>query len=292
MKVFITGGTGYIGQATITALRASGHDVVALARSDQAAQRLELLGAEPVAGDLADTDTLRDAAEHADAAIHLAQDYTTDTAAADLGAATAIQRGLVSRPYVHTGGAWVYGNTNGVVDETAPQSPPPLTSWRPGNEQRVLARAADGGHPVLVIPGTVYGRGGGLITAFLGNPARTGAAHYIGAGDNYWTVVHVDDLAELYVAALSAPAGAAYIGVDDTQSPTMRQIAEAVSIGANRPGTASSVTLEQARQEFGPFADAFSLSQRLTAARARQELNWTPQRHDALSEFAGAGASR
>jgi nucleoside-diphosphate-sugar epimerase len=292
MKVFITGGTGYIGQATITALRASGHDVVALARSDQAAQRLELLGAEAVAGDLADTDTLRDAAEHADAAIHLAQDYTTDTAAADLGAAMAIQRGLGSRPYVHTGGAWVYGNTNGVVDETAPQSPPPLTSWRPGNEQRVLARAADGGHPVLVIPGTVYGRGGGLIAAFLGTAARTGSAHYIGAGDNYWTVVHVDDLAELYVAALSAPAGAAYIGVDDTQSPTMRQIAEAVSIGANRPGTASSVTLEQARQEFGPFADAFSLSQRLTAARARQELNWTPQHHDALSEFAGAGASR
>lgn len=290
MKVFITGGTGYIGQATITALRAHGHDVVALARSDHAAQRLELLGAETVAGGLADTDTLRATAERADAAIHLAQDYTADTAAADLGAATAIQHGLGSRPYVHTGGAWVYGNTSGVVDETAPQSPPPLTSWRPGNERRVLARAADGGHPVLVVPGTVYGRGGGLITAFLGNPARTGAAHYIGAGDNYWTVVHVDDLAELYVAALSAPAGAAYIGVDDTQSPTMRQIAEAVSIGANRPGTASSVTLEQARQEFGPFADAFSLSQRLTAARARQELNWTPQHHDALSEFASAGS--
>jgi nucleoside-diphosphate-sugar epimerase len=208
MKVFITGGTGYIGQATITALRAHGHDVVALARSHPAAQRLELLGAEAVAGDLADTDTLRNTAEHADAAIHLAQDYTTSAAAADLGAATAIQHGLGSRPYVHTGGAWVYGNTIGVVDETAPQSPPPITSWRPDNEKRVLARAADGGHPVLVIPGTVYGHGGGLITAFLANPARTAAAHYIGAGDNYWTVVHVDDLAELYVAALSAPAGA------------------------------------------------------------------------------------
>lgn len=290
MKVFITGGTGYIGQATITALRAHGHDVVALARSRRAAQRLELLGAETVAGDLADTDTLRNTAEHADAAIHLAQDYTTSAATADLGAATAIQHGLGSRPYVHTGGAWVYGNTIGVVDETAPQSPPPLTSWRPDNEKRVLARAVDGGHPVLVMPGTVYGHGGGLITEFLAKPAHTGAAHYIGAGDNYWTVVHVDDLSELYVAALSAPAGAAYIGVDDTQSPTMRQIAEAVSIGANWPGTAASVTLEHARQEFGPFADAFTLSQRLTAARARHELNWTPQHHDALSEFASAAA--
>lgn len=70
----------------------------------------------------------------------------------------------------------------------------------------------------------------------------------------------------------------------------MRQIAEAVSIGANRPGTAASVTLEQARQEFGPFADAFALSQRLTAACARHELNWTPQHHDALSEFASAAS--
>jgi hypothetical protein len=62
-------------------------------------------------------------------------------ATADLGAATAIQHGLGSRPYVH---------------KTAPQSPPPLTSWRPDNEKRVLARAADAGHPVLVMPGTVY----------------------------------------------------------------------------------------------------------------------------------------
>jgi len=66
------------------------------------------------------------------------------------------------------------------------------------------------------------------------------------------------------------------------------KVAEPVSIGASRPGTARSVTLEQARREFGPFADAFALSQRLTAARARNELNWTPQHHDALSEFASA----
>jgi len=98
-----------------------------------------------VAGDLTDTDALRNTAERADAAIHLAQDYSPSTATADLGAATAIQHGLGSRPYVHTGGAWVYGNTIGVVDETAPQSPPPITSWRPDNERRVLARAADGG---------------------------------------------------------------------------------------------------------------------------------------------------
>ena len=285
MKVLVTGGSGYVGQATIRALWAHGHQVVALARSDDAARRVESLGAVPVRGGLTDAALLRGAAEKTDAAIHLAQDYGPDTATVDLAAATAIQDGLGSRPYVHTGGAWVYGNTTRFVDETAPQSPPPITAWRADNEKRVLARATTGGHPVLVMPGVVYGYSGGLIGEFLGKPASTGSAHYIGGGENRWAMVHVDDIAELYVAALSAPAGSVYAGVDDTQSPTMRQIAEAVSIAAGRPDTASSITMGQAAKEFGPLADAFALDQRLSAARARRELNWTAADRDILAEL-------
>jgi nucleoside-diphosphate-sugar epimerase len=99
-------------------------------------------------------------------------------------------------------------------------------------------------------------------------------------------MVHVDDVAELYVAALSAPAGGVYAGVDDTQSPTMRQVAEAVSVAAGRPGTATSITIGQAREEFGPLADAFALDQRISAARARRELNWAPDDRDILAELA------
>ena len=285
MKVLVTGGSGYLGQATIRALPAHGHQAVALVRSDDAARRVESLGAVSVRGGLTDTAVLRGAAEDADAAIHLAQDYGPDTAAVDLAAATAIQDGLGSRPYVHTGGVWVYGNTTRFVDETAPQSPPPITAWRADNEKRVLARAATGGHPVLVMPGVVYGYGGGLIGEFLGKPAAAGSAHYIDSGENRWAMVHVDDVAELYVAALSAPAGSVYAGVDDTQSPTMRQIAEAVSIAAGRPGTASSITIRRAREEFGPLADAFALDQRMSAAHARRELNWAPADRDILAEL-------
>ena len=285
MKVLVTGGSGYIGQATIRALQAHGHQAVALARSDDAARRVESIGAVPVRGGLTDTEVLRSAAEDADAAIHLAQDYGPDTAAVDLAAATAMQDGLGPRPYVHTGGVWVYGDTDRIVDETAPQSPPPVTAWRADNEKQVLARAAQGGHPVLVMPGVVYGHGGGLIGEFLGKPARTGSAHFISSGENRWAMVHIDDIAELYVAALSAPAGGVYAGVDETQSPTMREIAEAVSNAAGRPGTASSITMGQARQEFGPLADAFALDQRLTSARARRELHWAPADRDILTEL-------
>jgi hypothetical protein len=65
----------------------------------------------------------------------------------------------------------------------------------------------------------------------------------------------------------------------------MRQIAEAVSIAAGRPDTASSITMGQAAKEFGPLADAFALDQRLSAARARRELNWTAADRDILAEL-------
>jgi nucleoside-diphosphate-sugar epimerase len=289
MKVLITGGSGYLGQATIRALQRHRHQAVALARSDDADRVVTDLGATVVRGGLTDLDVLHKTAIDVDAAIHLAQDYGPETAGVDLRAATAIQDGLGSRPYVHTGGVWVYGNTDGVVDETAPQAPPPITAWRGDNERRILQRTGGGGHPVLVMPAVVYGHDGGLIGRFFGAPAHAGAAHYVGAGDNRWAVVHVDDIAELYVVALASPAGGVYAGVDDSQSPTMRQIAEAVSFAAGQPGTASSITMEQARHEFGPLADAFALDQRVTAARARQQLGWKPAARDVLAELATGG---
>ncbi len=292
MKVLITGGSGYLGQATIRALQRHGHQAVALARSDDADRVVTDLGATVVRGDLTDLDVLHKTAVDVDAAIHLAQDYGPETAGVDLRAATAIQDGLGSRPYVHTGGVWVYGNTQGVVNETAPQAPPPVTAWRGANERRILERAGGGGHPILVMPGVVYGHGGGLIGRFIGAPGRAGAAHYIGAGDNRWAVVHVEDIAELYVAALASPAGGVYAGVDDSQSPTMREIAEAVSVAAGQSGTASSITMEQARHEFGPLADAFALDQRVTAAHAHRVLGWTPAARDVLAELATDRARR
>jgi nucleoside-diphosphate-sugar epimerase len=52
MRVFITGGSGFVGTATIERLRGDGHDVVALVRSDASAERVRQLGAEPLRGDL------------------------------------------------------------------------------------------------------------------------------------------------------------------------------------------------------------------------------------------------
>ena len=56
MKVFLTGATGAVGPATVRGLLERGHEVRAVARSDEKAATLRALGAEPVAVDLFDPD--------------------------------------------------------------------------------------------------------------------------------------------------------------------------------------------------------------------------------------------
>jgi nucleoside-diphosphate-sugar epimerase len=276
MKVFITGGSGYIGQATIRVLRREGHEVDALARSASSANAVSALGAAAVQGDLRDLDVLERAAGAADAVIHLAQDHGAESADVDRAAAGALQAGAGSRPYLHTSGVWIYGNTDGVVDEDAPFSPPPIVAWRLENEKRVLAHLRHGGHPVVVMPGVVYGNAQGLIENFMLAPAREdGSVAYIGDGAQHWPLVHVLDIAELYVLALQAPAGTRWAGVT-TSAYSMRDVAEAVSFAAGVPGQTRSVTLDEARETIDGLADAFAQDQQISGDRARRELGWKP----------------
>lgn len=283
MRVFVTGGSGYIGRSLIPALTRHGHQVTALARSDSAASAVTELGATAVRGDLAGTDALRGYAAEADAAIHLG---AASSPHEDLASARALLEGLGdSGVYVHTGGVWVYGNTDGVVDEDAPQNPPAITSWRAANEHEVLAA---GGR--LVMPGLVYGHRGSLTRTFYTDPGRrNGAVPVIGSGTNHWALVHVDDIADLYARALNAAPGAVYAGVADQNVPQL-DIARALSEAAGCPGSLEHLTLEAALDQMGPIAEAFALDQQMTGARARRELGWKPTHTDPLGELAKESA--
>ena len=71
MTVFVTGATGYIGTAVVQALQAEGHDVNGLARSPEAAAKLEAAGVEVVWGALTELSVLSRGARAADGVIHL-----------------------------------------------------------------------------------------------------------------------------------------------------------------------------------------------------------------------------
>ena len=282
--VFVTGGSGYIGRALLAELVGRGDTVSALARSDAAAAVVREHGATPVSGDLTDLPLLREAAARADAVIHLGA-AGDDTAGVDLAAATALQDGAGAKPYVHTGGLWVYGTTDGVADEDAPLRPPALTAWRVDNERQVLARAATGGHPVLVMPAIVYGHARGLVQSTLVDAARgADAVQYPGDGANRWGLVHVEDVADLYVRALDSPAGQRYLAV--TENLPVLDIATALSRAPGNPQRTESVSVEQFTERLGLLAEPLLLDQQLTAARAREQLGWSPTHTDALDELA------
>jgi nucleoside-diphosphate-sugar epimerase len=286
MRVFITGGSGYIGRAVVEALVAEGHEVEALVREGADASVVSDIGAEPRRGHLGELDLLRSAGDRADAVLHLAPS-DPDT---DLAASTALQERLGDGPFVFTGGAWVYGDTDGVVDEGAALAPPPIVAWRVANTRAIMSAADQGGRPVLIMPGAVYGDGAGLIAAAMIEPARVqGSASYIADGGNHMALVHRRDIARLYVLALGAPAGSRYLGVGESDA-TMRQVAEAASRAAGARGATRSLSLGEAQQVWGPLADALALDQRFTARHARDDLGWVPREAGVLEYLADSAA--
>jgi nucleoside-diphosphate-sugar epimerase len=285
MKVFLTGATGYIGGAVADRLRAAGHKLTGLARTEAAAARLKSAGITPVRGDFADPASVGSAARDADGVISMA---TTYNPAIDGPAIDSILDALAgaNKPFVYTSGIWSHGDTGGaVVDETTPPRPAALVAWRQGVEDRVRAAAGRGIRTVVIRPAIVYGRGGGIPAGFVESARTEGAARYIGTGKNRWPFVHVDDLADLYLLALEhAPAGSVLLGVAGP-SRAVSDVAAAASRGAGAGGRTVAWPLDEARQKLGPYADALVLDQQASGRRAQELLGWQPHRPDVLEDI-------
>jgi dihydroflavonol-4-reductase len=72
VAVLVTGGTGFVGRALVERLLREGHEVRALARSEDSAGALAALGAEPVRGDVLDPDALDPAMRGCELVYHAA----------------------------------------------------------------------------------------------------------------------------------------------------------------------------------------------------------------------------
>jgi nucleoside-diphosphate-sugar epimerase len=271
MKVFLTGGTGFIGGVLARQLRGRGDDIACLVRSPGKAAELAELGCEIVAGDLGDREAQRAAMEGCDAAIHAAAMYEVGIPASQrpamreanvagtenvLGAALAAKVPKVV--YVSTCGA--FGNTHHqIVDESYEHPGEDFTSYYEQTKveaHRVARRmiAEDGLPCVIVQPGGVYGPGdtsslGALLEQFL-----SGKMPLIPFPELGICLAHVDDTAAGIVLALDkGRAGETYViaGPPTTMREAIGILAE-VS-GRKAPRRALPTGLMKAMTPIGPL---------------------------------------
>jgi nucleoside-diphosphate-sugar epimerase len=287
MNVFLTGATGYVGGAIADALLRAGHGVLGLAHSEQSAKVLQARSISPLRGDLRDPASLARGAHQAEAVIHAATSNSSEMAEADIAAVEALLAALegTNKPFIYTSGCWVLGNSGeSIADEESPTDPPAIVAWRPALERRILAAAARGVHSVVIRPANVYGRGGGTPAMLINLARQTGAARYIGTGENHCPMVQIDDLADAYVRTLTqAPAGTL---VDVPGGPAVRfkEIARAISQAAGLDGRTESWSLEAARQVLGSLADALALDLQVSGPSAHRLLGWTSRAPSVLDD--------
>jgi nucleoside-diphosphate-sugar epimerase len=229
VRIFLTGGTGFIGAHVARKLRERGDEVVALARSPEKAASLRELGCEIVEGDLADKDAIKRGLQGVDAAIHGAAIYKVGIPKSDRPGMwkanvegteavldAAIEAGVPKIVYVST--VNVFGNTNGrVVDESYERdvsdgfvSYYDETKYR--SHQIAKDRIAKGAPIVIVQPGGVYGPDDHSEVGNMIDEASRGKLRMKAFPDTGLNLVHVEDVADGVLLALdSGQPGEAYV---------------------------------------------------------------------------------
>ena len=279
MRVFLTGGTGYVGSAVMDAFVRAGHHVDALVRHREKAAMAQAHGAHPVLGDLGQPASYADAAAIADGVIHAAIEYSARGPQLD---ATAIDTLLTQttrsdRFFIYTSGIWVLGPTSAPADETAPLHPAEISAWRAPHEQRVLDGGTGSIRTAIVRPGIVYGGSRGIV-ADLFKDAANGLIRVIGAGDNHWPLVYDRDLGDLYLRLAMSPDARGIYHANDEGDERVNELVTAIAEHVNTRPSIRHVPIAEARKKMGPYADALALDQLVRSPRARA-IGWNPSLH-------------
>lgn len=300
MKIFVTGGSGFVGNALVHRLVTDGHEVLALARSDSSSRRVRAAGADPVPGDLTDLGRAESPApawlsvlREVDAVVHVAAhmefwgpdsffervNHVPTVALHAAAVAAEVRRFvLVSAASVSTG-----SQRRPVVDESTPEGRPNIAYSRVKLATERALRNADSANTELVVlrPPFIWGRGMTTIDAFV-EAAESGRFAWIDHGRHIVDFVHVENLVDAALRALTRGRhGGIYYVTDGTPMPVRDFLTPLLATRGVDLSTSRSVPLAVA----APLAAMMDSTARLLRRRSAPPLtNW-------LVSFAGRDRS-
>jgi nucleoside-diphosphate-sugar epimerase len=292
VKVLVTGATGLIGAAVAAALARAGHEVLGLVRTAAKDRELLRTGIEPVLGSMEEAGAWIDRARDCRAVVHCAAEssprfHELDRRTVETLLSSQLAAGGRPRAFIYTSGVWVYGDTKGVrVDEFSPVNPPAVVAPRVETEKIVLSGNRDSLRTIVLRPGCVYGGRGGLTGTWFESASRSGAASIVGDGSCRWSMIHVEDLAELYRLTVESHLGGETLNATDRSRFSVHDCARAASTAAGAGGRITKLSPAEAMQQFGPMTECLLFDQHVDSSQAVHRLGWQPRHSGFVDEAA------
>jgi nucleoside-diphosphate-sugar epimerase len=288
MRVFVIGGTGFLGTCLLPKLLKRGYDVTVLTRGKEKISGLESLGIKGVIGDLLQPESFMSKLMPQDVVISIAmpnirpgrlsrkrfrilRQQTTTYFSTPFAIAEKF-----GCPLIATLGTSFRTIAEQVADESWPIERFGMT--RIGElVDPLIARVTRRGTPPLIqmLPGEIYGPGGLFRTMY--EWMKRGKYRVIGSGKNYIPRIYVEDCAEAYAKVLETmPLGERFIVADDGPC-TFREFADfmadcmSVPRPKSIPGFVARIVLGELLYE------TVTMNCRVSNDKAKKHLDWKPK---------------
>ena len=259
MRILVTGGGGFLGQALCRGLVEQGHEVSSFNRGHY--PELDALGVRQVRGDLADADAVMQAAHGAEAVFHNAAkagawgDYDSYHRANVVGT-----QNVLDACRAHGIGRLVYTSTPSVTHrathpveggtaETVPYGDnfqAPYASTKTIAEKTVLAANGPDLAAVALRPRLIWGPGDNQLLPRMVERAKAGRLRFVGDGSNRIDTTYIDNAARAHFDAFAhlapgaACAGKAYF-ISNGEPKPVREILNGLLAAAGAPPVTKTV---------------------------------------------------
>jgi nucleoside-diphosphate-sugar epimerase len=241
MRVFVTGGSGFLGARMIPRLVSDGHEVFALVRSASSDEKLRTMGATPVRGDLERPEKLSlpplDAVIHAAAHFRFAgprAPYFRTNVIGTTALLKAVEK-VGAKTFVHLSAGGVIMDNRGSpvrnADESAPTFPNSFSGYiasKSRGEAAVLAANKIGFRTIALRPSAIWGPGD-PFSREIPRVIKSGQFKFIERGDYPFVTCHVDNVIEAVQCALERGAGGRAYFINDRETTTFREFIAALA---------------------------------------------------------------